>query len=212
MKTITIAVQKGGAGKTTIAVHLAVAAQQAGLRVALADTDPQGSAKSWAETRSDSALEVVAITSANVGAAVAAAAEEGYDLLIVDTPPHASAGIAAALEHADLALMPIRPSLLDLTAAPASIRLLQASGKPGAFILSSAPICASETREVERELASTGIRVLETVIHDRTAYRRALAHGQAVGEFEPAGKAAFEVRALWREVNTLLGATKGTNA
>ena len=212
MKTITIAVQKGGAGKTTIAVHLAVAAQQAGLRVALADTDPQGSAKSWAETRSDSALEVVAITSANVGAAVAAAAEEGYDLLIVDTPPHASAGIAAALEHADLALMPIRPSLLDLTAAPASIRLLQASGKPGAFILSSAPIRASETREVERELASTGIRVLETVIHDRTAYRRALAHGQAVGEFEPAGKAAFEVRALWREVNTLLGATIGTNA
>ncbi|UUF04818.1 ParA family partition ATPase [Xanthomonas hortorum] len=212
MKTITIAVQKGGAGKTTIAVHLAVAAQQAGLRVALADTDPQGSAKSWAETRSDSALEVVAITSANVGAAVAAAAEEGYDLLIVDTPPHASAGIAAALEHADLALMPIRPSLLDLTAAPASIRLLQASGKPGAFILSSAPIRASETREVERELASTGIRVLETVIHDRTAYRRALAHGQAVGEFEPAGKAAFEVRAPWREVNTLLGATKGTNA
>ena len=212
MKTITIAVQKGGAGKTTIAGHLAVAAQQAGLRVALADTDPQGSAKSWAETRSDSALEVVAITSANVGAAVAAAAEEGYDLLIVDTPPHASAGIAAALEHADLALMPIRPSLLDLTAAPASIRLLQASGKPGAFILSSAPIRASETREVERELASTGIRVLETVIHDRTAYRRALAHGQAVGEFEPAGKAAFEVRALWREVNTLLGATIGTNA
>ncbi|UNW14387.1 ParA family protein (plasmid) [Xanthomonas phaseoli pv. phaseoli] len=86
MKTVAIAVQKGGAGKTTIAVHLAVAAQQAGLRVALADTDPQGSAKAWAETRSDSTLEVVAITSANVGAAVAAAAEEGYDLLIVDTP------------------------------------------------------------------------------------------------------------------------------
>ncbi|KHL61308.1 AAA family ATPase [Xanthomonas euvesicatoria pv. euvesicatoria] len=211
MKTIAIAVQKGGSGKTTIAVHLAVAAQQAGLRVALADTDPQGSAKGWAETRKHSTLEVVAITSANVGAAVQAAAEEGYDLLIVDTPPHASAGIAAALEHADLALMPVRPSLLDLAAAPASIRLLQASGKPGAFILSSAPIRASETREVERELASTGIPVLETVIHDRTAYRRALAYGQAVGEFEPAGKAAFEIRALWREVHTLLGATKGTH-
>lgn len=209
MKTIAIAVQKGGSGKTTIAVHLAVAAQQAGLRVALADTDPQGSAKGWAETRKHSTLEVVAITSANVGAAVQAAAEEGYDLLIVDT--HASAGIAAALEHADLALMPVRPSLLDLAAAPASIRLLQASGKPGAFILSSAPIRASETREVERELASTGIPVLETVIHDRTAYRRALAYGQAVGEFEPAGKAAFEIRTLWREVHTLLGATKGTH-
>ncbi|MFC7522145.1 ParA family partition ATPase [Xanthomonas populi] len=210
MKTIAIAVQKGGAGKTTIAVHLAVAAQQAGLRVALADTDPQGSAKAWAETRKDEKLEVVAITSANVGAAVQAAAEEGYDLLIVDTP-HASAGIAAALEHADLALMPVRPSLLDLAAAPASIRLLQASGKPGAFILSSAPIRASETREVERELASTGIPVLDTVIHDRTAYRRALAHGQAVGEYEPAGKAAFEIRALWREVHTLLSTTKGTH-
>lgn len=86
MKTIAIAVQKGGSGKTTIAVHLAVAAQQAGLRVALADTDPQGSAKGWAETRKHSTLEVVAITSANVGAAVQAAAEEGYDLLIVDTP------------------------------------------------------------------------------------------------------------------------------
>lgn len=209
MKTLVIAAQKGGAGKTTIAVHLAIAAQQAGLRVGLADTDPQGSAAAWSETRGEDngpLIPVIALEPHALGDAVEAARSDGFDLLIVDTPPHAAAGTAAALSHADFALMPLRPSMLDLAAAPASIALLEASGRPGAFVISSAPIRAAETRDAERALEETGHRVLSTVIHDRTAYRRALAHGQAVAEFEPKGKAALEVKALWREVHELIGA------
>lgn len=209
MKTLVIAAQKGGAGKTTIAVHLAVAAHQAGLRVGVVDTDPQGSAVAWAEARGEDTgapVPVVPLDPHAVGAGVATARADGYDLLIVDTPPHAAAGTAAALAHADFALMPVRPSMLDLAAVPASIALLQASGRPGAFVVSSAPVRASETRDTERALAESGYRVLNTVIHDRTAYRRALAHGQAVGEFEPKGKAALEIKALWREVHALMGA------
>lgn len=208
MKTLVIAAQKGGAGKTTIAVHLAVAAHQAGLRVGVVDTDPQGSAVAWAEARGDgdgTTVPVVALDAHAVSEGVAAARADGYDLLIVDTAPHASASTAAALAHADFALMPVRPSMLDLAAAPASVALLRASRRPGAFVLSAAPIRAGETRDTERALADSGYPVLATVIHDRTAYRRALAHGKAVGEFEPRGKAALEIKALWREVHTMMG-------
>lgn len=204
MKTLVIAAQKGGAGKTTLAVHLAATAIAEGLRVGLVDTDPQGSAAAWANNRTDENLAVVPLAPHALGEGIAAAAADGYDLLVVDTPPHAAAGTAAALAHADLALIPVRPSMLDLAAVPASLQLLQASGRPGAFVVSAAPIRAGETRETERALASSGVRVLTTTIHDRTAYRRALAHGKAVSEFEPRGKAAIEIRALWREVHTLL--------
>lgn len=204
MKTIAVAAQKGGSGKTTISVHLAASAIDAGLRVGLIDADPQGSASAWANSRQSEGLAVIALPPHQVQQGIDAARADNYDLLIIDTPPHAAAGTTAALARADLILIPVRPSMLDLAAVPATLAMLEASGKPAAFVVSAAPIRAGETRETERVLEQTGIAVLQTTIHDRTSYRRALAHGKAVSEYEPKGKAAFEIRSLWREVKSLL--------
>jgi len=208
MQTLVIAGQKGGSGKTTLAVHLAVEAQRQGNKVALIDSDPQGSTSSWAEVRKSDDLAVAKLSPAQVQSALALAASEGFDLAIVDTPPHASARVSHLLERADLIILPVQPSVLDLAALPAALELVRASGAKAAMVLSIAPVGVGETAETRKALEQTGWPVLETVIHQRMAFRRALAHGQAVAEFEPSGKAAYEIRQVWREIQVLMSKEK----
>ena len=210
MQTLVIAGQKGGSGKTTLAVHLAVEAQRQGNKVALIDSDPQGSTSSWAEVRKSDDLAVAKLSPAQVQSALGLAAADGFDLAIVDTPPHASARVSHLLESADLIILPVQPSVLDLAALPAALELVRASGAKAAMVLSVAPVGVGETAETRKALEQTGWPVLETVIHQRMAFRRALAYGQAVAEFEPSGKAAFEIRQVWREIQALM--TKETTA
>lgn len=204
MQTIVIAGQKGGSGKTTLAVHLAIEAKRQGRKVALIDADPQGSAASWAQARKSDDLPVAKLNPAQVQDALRMAAADGFDLAIIDTPPHASSRVSHLLERADLIMLPVQPSALDLAALPAALELVRASGAKAALVLSSAPVGVGETAETRKALEQTGWPVLETVIHQRMAFRRALAHGQAVAEFEPSGKAAFEIRQIWREILNLM--------
>jgi chromosome partitioning protein len=204
MQTIVIAGQKGGSGKTTLAVHLAIEAKCQGRKVALIDADPQGSATAWAEARKSDDLPVAKLNPAQVQDALRMAAADGFDMVIIDTPPHASSRVSHMLEIADLIMLPVQPSALDLAALPAALELVRASGAKAALVLSSAPVGVGETAETRKALEQTGWPVLETVIHQRMAFRRALAHGQAVAEFEPSGKAAFEIRQIWREIQGLM--------
>lgn len=210
MQTIVIAGQKGGSGKTTLAVHLAIEAKRQGRKVALIDADPQGSATAWAQARKSDDLPVAKLNPAQVQDALRMAAADGFDLAIIDTPPHASSRVSHLMESADLIMLPVQPSALDLAALPAALELVRASGSKAALVLSSAPVGVGETAETRKALEQTGWPVLETVIHLRMAFRRALAHGQAVAEFEPSGKAAFEIRQIWREIQGLM--SKETNA
>ena len=205
MQTLVIAGQKGGSGKTTLAVHLAIEAQRQGKKVALIDADPQGSATSWAGARKTNDLAVAKISPTQVQDALRLAADDGFDLAIVDTPPHASSRVSQLLESADLIVLPVQPSVLDLAALPAALELVRASGAKAAMILSYAPVGVGETAETRKALEKTGWPVLETVVHTRMAFRRALAQGQAVAEFQPSGKAAFEIRQVWREIVALMG-------
>jgi len=202
MRAIAIAGQKGGAGKTTLAVHLAVAAQAAGLRVGLIDADPQGSATAWASARPPDAspLTVAALTGGDVRRGLDAARADGLDLVIVDTPPHASAATASALPGVDLVVLPVRPSVLDLAALPASLALVDAAKVPALVVLSAVPSRCAEEAEVRRALSEAGRDVAETTIHDRADFRRALATGRAVAETAPGSPAAREIRAIWREL------------
>lgn len=203
MKVITLAAQKGGAGKTTLAVHLAVQAHKAGERVVLVDTDPQGSAIAWARARGQDAPVIVAATSSQLNDVMTAARNDGMTLVILDTPPHAAPGAAAASTLADLVLVPVRPSAFDLAASGASAEIAR-TAKRAAFVLSACPSRAPEIMEARKALELQGLPVLDTEIGERRSYARAVASGRAVAEFEPAGRAAHEISQLWREIKKVI--------
>ena len=199
MRVISLSAQKGGAGKTTIAVHLAVQAHRAGERVVLVDTDPQGSATAWARARSGDEPVIVAATTSQLNDVIAAARNDGMTLVILDTPPHAAPGAAAAAILADLMLVPVRPSALDIAASGASAEIARRA-KMAAFVLSACPARAPEIMESRKALELQGLPVLDAEIGERRAYSRAVSSGQAVVEFEPGGRAAHEISRLWNEI------------
>ena len=192
--------QKGGSGATTITVHLALAAQEAGRRVAIVDVDPQHSALSWAQARGGGSPPVIAADVDELRAVLAAAAEDGVDLVLVDTPPHSSAATAAVARLAGLAILPVRPSALDLAALPATVDIVAATKAPALIVLNAVPPRAREADEARDALGGLGLPVWVGQLGDRTAFRRAVASGRTVTEAEPSGRAAAEIRDLWVEV------------
>ncbi|MCH4894989.1 AAA family ATPase [Sphingomonas sp. SFZ2018-12] len=198
---MTLAAQKGGVGKTTLAVNLAVAAQAAGIRTALFDLDPQESATAWSERREAELPHVEPISARRLDQAIDAAEANGFALTIIDTPPAAGAEAAAAAQRADLVVIPCRPSLIDLDAIKRTAQLITSTGRAGVVVLNAAPPTASTLLDDARTLAeATGLRVARTVLRERSAYRAAWPYGLGVIEHEPKGKAAQEVAALQKHL------------
>lgn len=206
MQTLGILKQKGGCGATTIVVHLAIAAQEAGRRVVIVDVDPQGSAMSWGNARESDDVPVIAGTIDQLAAIREAAATDAYDLVLIDTPPHSSAATAAVARVSSFALIPTRPSALDLAAIPAMLAIVEATRTPAALVLNACPPRAPEVQESREVLEQTGIAVWDGQLGDRVAFRRAVATGHAVTEpgSDPDGKASEEIRALWTYVASML--------
>ena len=194
MHVVTIAAQKGGVGKTTLAVNLAVAAQAAGIKTVLFDLDPQESATAWSERRKPELPHVEPISARRLDQAIDAAEANGFGLTIIDTPPAAGAEAAAAAQRANLVLIPCRPSLIDLDAIKRTAQLITSTGRAGLVVLNAAPPTASTLLDDARALAeATGLRVASAVLRERSAYRAAWPYGLGVIEHEPKGKAAQEV-------------------
>lgn len=206
MPTIAIISQKGGAGKTTLALHLAAAAQTTGRVALVVDTDPQATASQWASWRQDTPPEVIDSPPPRLAAKVAAALGQGADLVVIDTPPHADSAARAAAEVADLVLIPCRPSAFDLAAIQTSAKLVQLLRKPAFVVFTAGPPNAPRVYEEAGELVDGyGTPPCPVVLPDRAAYRHASAEGRAVTEFDPAGKAADEVRELYKWTCRQLG-------
>ncbi len=197
LRVVVFLGQKGGSGKTTLAVHVAVAAIEAGERVAVIDTDPQASATTWAESREAKAPPVATVSPGQVADVLAAAKKDGITLAIVDTAPHAAPGAAQAIAMADLIVLPCRPTAFDLAAIGGAVSIANAARKPAAFVLNACPPRAPEISEAQQALAVYKLPLIPTTIGDRRAYSRAVATGRAVTEFEPNGRASEEIRALW---------------
>lgn len=209
MQVITLAAQKGGVGKTTLAVNLAVAAQMAGIKTALFDLDPQESATAWSERREAELPHVEPISARRLDQAIDAAEANGFALTIIDTPPAAGAEAAAAAQRADLVVIPCRPSLIDLDAIKRTAQLITSTGRAGVVVLNAAPPTASTLLDDARTLAeATGLQVARAVLRERSVYRAAWPYGLGVIEHEPKGKAAQEVAALQKHIfDDLIGCT-----
>jgi chromosome partitioning protein len=205
MQTLVFLSQKGGSGKTTLAVHTAVAAQEDGARVVIIDTDIQESATTWGTARKkarkntgEAAIpEVAPVAAAELDDVMAAARHDAMTLCIIDTAPHAAPDATRVAKKADLVVIPCRPTAFDLAAVDSAVNIVTAAGKPAVFVLSACPFRALEIAETRAALEAKGFPVAPVPITDRRAFARAIATGRAVTEFEGEGKAAEEIRALW---------------
>jgi len=196
MKTLAIISRKGGAGKTTIALHLAVAAEAQGLATAVFDLDPQASAALWSDHRGDPQPAVVPAQAPRLPSLLAQARGQDAELAILDTAPHADAIASEAASHADLILIPCRPSAFDLDAIGASIRLARSADKPAAVVINAAPVQGVETAEAIEAIKNAGVDVCPVVLHQRKPYASRIHEGRTATEIEPKGKAAAEIQAL----------------
>ncbi len=200
MKTVAVMSQKGGAGKTTLSVHLAVAANRAGHKVAVLDTDPQQSACVWAKARESEDPIVSPVSAMKLGPELDRARSEDFDLVIIDTAPNAGPDAVDVAKLVDLVLIPVRPSVFDLSAAKRTIEIVRAASVDSLLVLSACPHRAPEIPMAREALGMTGLPVADVAIGDRRPFARAIQTGRAVIEFEPDGKAAEEINALLIEV------------
>ncbi|HEX2135438.1 MAG TPA: ParA family protein [Microvirga sp.] len=195
MQVLALVTQKGGTGKSSLAISLAVAAQERGLKSAIIDIDPQGTASEWYQRRKAAAPEVARLNWTSLASQVHAFEHSGHDLVIVDTPGADDSAAAAAVREADFCLIPARPSIADIEAMKPTLRYLNERSKPFAFILNQCPVGGrtSRTSNAFRALQLIG-GVCEGTVALRADHMDALAGGLGVTEHAPAGKAAAELR------------------
>lgn len=196
MKVVVLSSRKGGAGKSTLSVHIAVAAEAHGLTTAVFDLDPQASAALWSDNRGEPTPAVVPAQAPRLRNLLQQALDGGADLVILDTPPHADGVAADAGALADVILIPCRPSAFDLDAIGASVRVAQASKRPCWVVINAAPTQGSEVGETRAALELAGVQVVPVTIHQRKAFSARAHEGRTAMEHEPGGKAAQEINAF----------------
>jgi chromosome partitioning protein len=205
MRTIAIISQKGGAGKTTLSVHLATAATQDGHTAAIIDLDPQGTAASWGDRRQADAPEVISGQAARLAVLIDAARENGAAFLILDTAPNADQTALRAAQLADLVLIPCRAATFDLEAIQTTLTLSQLAQKPSYVVLNAIPPRSGIGREAAEGLTSRGAAVAPIMLSQRAAFTHGVIDGRTAQEFEPEGKAAEEIEDLYTWLCGIVG-------
>lgn len=204
MYTLVLASQKGGSGKTTLSGHLAVEAEQAGVGpVALIDCDPQGSLSEWWNSRVASTPVFVKVGLLELGDALARLRQSGIRLAVIDTPPAITSSITRVVAHADLVIVPTRPSPHDLRAVAATVDIAERHGKPLIFVVNGATPRARITGEAAVALSQHGT-VAPVIMHHRVDFAASMVDGRCVGEVVPKSQSAKEVRELWAYVQDRL--------
>ena len=197
MRMITLATQKGGTGKSTLAVGLAVAAMKDGERPVIVETDRQGTISNWAARRDDPAPAVERILDRFVLERVLSVfRRRGYSLVVIDTPGSDDDIVTEAIRLADLCLIPAKPSPADIEATHPTLKSIRRFGRRFAFVLNQSPVRGQRLTRVAETLNALGVLALP-YIGLRNDHMDSLAAGLAVSEFAPDGKAAAEIRDLW---------------
>jgi chromosome partitioning protein len=209
-KIITVSQQKGGAGKTTVAVHLGVALMQRGFKVALVDVDPQGSLSAWYEARKATMGED------NVGLDCKAGQEfwhlsssleklrDEYDYVVIDTPPHTKDDAQIAVKKADLVVIPIQPSPTDLWATAKTVKLANEENVNTYLLLNRV---IKNSKLANRFIEDLPRSRFQSMLGNRIAFPTAMADGRTVTEISSSGAAIFEVKAVLKELLEIVDRT-----
>ena len=197
MYVIVCASQKGGSGKTTLSGHLAVEATRAGAgEIALIDTDPQGSLAAWWNARQAPTPHFVRAGMAELEEALTGLHQAGIKIAVIDTPPAITQSISKVVSHADLVVVPTRPSPHDLRAVGATVDIAERHGKPVIFVINAATPRARITGESAVALSQHGT-VAPVTIHHRVDFAASMIDGRTVGEVVPDSQSAKEIKDLW---------------
>ncbi len=201
MKTIVVANQKGGSGKSTSTVHLAVAAERAGDGpVVISDTDPQGSTVDWFNQRRQSGIDTPRYAPLNLSQLstnLRALQDAGASYLFIDTAPSIGSVNAELFAAADLILIPLNPTPTDLRALVKGLPTIKSSGKPFNFMLARVRANLRNNDAVAMALEALGL-VLPARMHERVIYAESFAHGKTAFEIDPQGVATQELSVIWR--------------
>lgn len=208
MRTVAVISLKGGSGKTTVATHLALAAHLREQNVLLVDIDPQHSAKDVLGARVGEGPDCLTTTAASLLAAKFAAAGLHKDLMIIDTPAGAVEEVSEAVVLADLAVMIVRPTLLDLSGLVRTLTVVRKLGKPAIVVMNQAPVAreANEAPVVKRALLGLDYMqapLAPVILRARSVYQTSLEKGRSAEE-TPDKTAAAEIAALWDFVSSRL--------
>jgi chromosome partitioning protein len=220
MNVITFASRKGGSGKSTLAAHLAAIANKPNRPCLLIDADPQASLTLWNRLRRSEGL---ALKNGTRGVAdiVKAAKRDGYEWVLIDTPPLMSAVVTDAIRAATLVVIPARATIFDLTAVRETIDLCRQLRKPYAVAFNAAPVKRNEAEspivaQARQALTRLGIPLWAGQITNRSSFSFALASGEGVKEYAEESLAAAEMNALWtaidKSVKAINGAYSAANA
>ncbi len=198
MYVISIVSQKGGTGKTTLALNLAVHSENAGKPALIIDLDPQASAKEWHDSRKEKSPAVISAQATRLPELLKEAEAHGAELVIIDTPARSEAPALAAARAADLILIPCRPSIVDLRAIALSAEIAALAKTPALAVISACPYNGTLGDEAEQAIKTYQLAVAPARITERRAFIHSLTASQAVMEYEPKGRAAEEIAQLYK--------------
>lgn len=199
MYIIAVVAEKGGVGKTTLALNLAVTAVQQGHKATVIDVDPQATASKWTDRREEEYPWVVPTHAARIKSAIDQAKGQGIDFIVIDTPPHSGTDAAEAARRADVVLVPTEPHLFTLETLPKLAELLRFSGgAPALFLVNKAATQGTEGRNAVEYIEKQGFTVCPVIVYLRAAHRHATNVGKVAGEYEADSKAAQEVLEVYK--------------
>lgn len=209
MKTLAVISRKGGAGKTTLSVNLAITAHLAGLKVMLADIDTQRSASDSLRARNGDGPILAEINAGKLFSTQVQAQHSDFDALVIDTPAAPEADVLQAINCADLCVLVCRPTFLDIASVVRSAEAVRRLGKKGVIVLNQAPsrrngIEPPAVTKAAEALRFTGMPLASVGLRYRAAFQQSVAHGRSVREWEPNSAAAEEIGRLWDLIAPML--------